>query len=125
MLNHISIGVTDLEASARFYDATLAPLGYARLSDSPGSIGYGAAGNAAFWVIEVKSPVPRDPNSGLHICFDAPSRESVDAFHRTGVSAGGEDNGPPGIRAEYNPQYYAAFVIDPDGYRIEAYHKGD
>lgn len=66
-------------------------------------------------------PVPADDKSGLHICFDAPSRKAVDAFHVAALRGGGSDNGKPGLRADYGPNYYAAFVVDPDGYRIEAY----
>jgi catechol 2,3-dioxygenase-like lactoylglutathione lyase family enzyme len=68
-----------------------------------------------------ESPVPPDAKSGLHFCFAAPNRHSVAAFHDAALKAGGRDNGKPGLRADYGPNYYAAFVIDPDGYRIEAY----
>jgi catechol 2,3-dioxygenase-like lactoylglutathione lyase family enzyme len=71
--------------------------------------------------VGVAAPVPADAASGLHICFDAPSRQSVDAYHAAALAAGGSDNGKPGLRPEYSPTYYAAFAIDPDGYRIEAY----
>jgi catechol 2,3-dioxygenase-like lactoylglutathione lyase family enzyme len=125
MINHLSIGVSDLARSSRFYDAVLAPLGYARLSDSPEAIGYGKDGAAALWVIVAKRPVQADPDSGLHICFDAPTRKSVKAFHEAALSTGGQDNGAPGLRSEYGPKYYAAFVIDPDGYRMEAYCGGN
>lgn len=124
MLNHISIGVAELARAARFYDAALAPLGYTRLSDSPDAIGYGHDGNAALWVLAAKKPVPPNAESGLHICLDAPSRKAVKAFHAAALSTGGSDNGAPGVRSEYGPNYYAAFVVDPDGYRIEAYCGG-
>jgi catechol 2,3-dioxygenase-like lactoylglutathione lyase family enzyme len=120
MLNHVSIGVRDITKAKRFYDAALAPLGYKCLSESPGSLGYG--GDAVvLWISETKHPVPSDPKSGLHFCFDAPTRKSVDAFHAAAVKAGGRDNGKPGLRTDYGPGYYAAFVVDPDGYRLEAY----
>lgn len=121
MINHISIGVADLARSGRFYDDALRPLGYTRLSDGADGIGYGSEGAAAFWIIAVTSPVPRDDASGLHICFDAPSRKAVDAFHAAALEFGGSDNGKPGLRPEYSGAYYAGFVVDPDGYRIEAY----
>jgi catechol 2,3-dioxygenase-like lactoylglutathione lyase family enzyme len=124
MINHISVGVADVARSARFYDSALAPLGYTRLSDSPDAIGYGSDGSAAFWVLAARKPVPPDSESGLHICLDAPTRASVDAFHQAAVSTGGHDNGAPGVRSEYGPRYSAAFVIDPDGYRVEAYCSG-
>lgn len=120
MINHISIGVRDLAQTKRFYDAALGPLGYACLSAGESSLGYGS-GDVTLWISVSKSPVPADPNSGLHVCFDAPTRQSVDAFHAAAMEAGGRDNGRPGVRAEYSPDYYASFVIDPDGYRIEAY----
>ncbi|WFU07905.1 VOC family protein [Rhizobium sp. CB3090] len=120
MFDHISIGVKSLERARQFYDATLAPLGYERLSNFDGTIGYGAE-RAQFWVMEVERPVPADRGSGLHFCFVAPSKEAVDAFYAAGLANGGLDNGKPGIRPDYSQFYYAAFIIDPDGYRLEAY----
>ena len=123
MFDHVSIGVRDTAAAKPFYDAALAPLGYSCLSESEGSLGYGG-GAVGLWLSSVARPVPADPESGLHLCFAAPSRAGVDAFHAAALKAGGADNGAPGIRADYGPDYYAAFVIDPDGYRLEAYHGG-
>jgi catechol 2,3-dioxygenase-like lactoylglutathione lyase family enzyme len=120
MINHVSIGVRDVARAKRFYDAALAPLGYGCLSESPGSLGYGR-GAVALWIGAAPRPVPADAESGLHLCLDAPTRASVDAFHAAALAAGGQDNGKPGLRADYGPNYYAAFVIDPEGYRIEAY----
>jgi catechol 2,3-dioxygenase-like lactoylglutathione lyase family enzyme len=120
MLNHISIGVHDIARSKRFYDAALKPLGYKCLSESEGSLGYGA-GSVALWIGTAEHPVPADAKSGLHVCFDAPTRKSVAAFHVAALQAGGRDNGQPGLRTDYGPNYYAAFVADPDGYRLEAY----
>jgi catechol 2,3-dioxygenase-like lactoylglutathione lyase family enzyme len=120
MLNHVSIGVRDIARSKRFYDAALAPLGYRCLSDSPGSLGYGRD-SVALWISRTDRPVPADMASGLHFCFDAPDRASVAAFHAAALQHAGQDNGKPGLRADYDPNYYAAFAIDPDGYRIEAY----
>lgn len=120
MFDHVSIGVRDLARTKVFYDAALSPLGYSRLYESDGGLGYGAA-SVAFWIETVSSPVPVDPKSGLHFCFSAPTRASVDAFHAAALKAGGTDNGAPGLRKAYGPKYYAAFVIDPDGYRIEAH----
>jgi catechol 2,3-dioxygenase-like lactoylglutathione lyase family enzyme len=120
MLNHISIGVRDIARAKRFYDAALKALGYKRLSESQDSLGYGRDA-VALWISATKRPVAADPKSGLHFCFDAPTRKSVDAFHAAALRAGGHDNGKPGVRADYSPHYYAAFVVDPDGYRIEAY----
>jgi len=120
MLDHISIGVRDVAAAKRFYDAALAPLGYTCLSESATSLGYGRD-RVAFWVGAAERPVKPDEGSGLHICFSAADRKSVDAFHAKAMRAGGRDNGKPGLRADYGANYYAAFAIDPDGYRVEAY----
>ena len=120
MLNHISIGASDIGKARRFYDAALAPLGYRRLSDGETSLGYGKE-RVALWILKAERPVKADDKSGLHVCFDAPSRRSVDEFHAAALREGGKDNGKPGVRADYDPKYYAAFVVDPDGYRIEAY----
>ena len=123
MINHVSIGVRDVAKAKRFYDAVLKPLGYACLSESTGSLGYGREA-AALWIIAAERPVPPEAKSGLHFCFDAPTRKSVDAFHAAALRTGGRDNGKPGLRADYGPDYYAAFAIDPDGYRLEAYCSG-
>jgi catechol 2,3-dioxygenase-like lactoylglutathione lyase family enzyme len=120
MLDHVSIGVGDIPRAGKFYDAVLKPLGYTRKSDGETSLGYGAKA-IKLWVLGVKRPVKPDAESGLHFCFEAPDRKSVDAFHAAALKQGGKDNGMPGVRADYSPSYYAAFAIDPDGYRIEAY----
>ena len=120
MLDHVSIGVRNIPKTKRFYDAALKPLGYGCLSEGEGSLGYGAKA-VGLWLTASKSPVPADESSGLHFCFEAPNRAAVDAFHAAALEAGGRDNGKPGIRAEYSANYYAAFVVDPDGYRIEAF----
>ena len=120
MIHHVSIGVRDTQATKRFYDAALKPLGYTCLSESDGSLGYGGK-SVEFWVSRSTHPVAPDERSGLHFCFKAASRQSVDAFHAAAVAEGGRDNGRPGLRADYGDGYYAAFVVDPDGYRIEAY----
>ncbi|HSZ91432.1 MAG TPA: VOC family protein [Acetobacteraceae bacterium] len=120
MIAHVSIGARDIARARRFYDAALKPLGYDCLSSDEGSLGYGAEG-PDFWVYGTAHPVPADERSGLHICFAAPDRASVDAFHKAALNAGGADNGTPGLRVDYGPNYYAAFAVDPDGYRIEAW----
>ena len=108
MFDHVSIGVADIARSKKFYDAALKPLGY------------GEKG-VQLWLGATKKPVKADMDSGLHFCFLAKDRAAVDAFHAAALKAGGKDNGKPGVRADYGPKYYAAFAIDPDGYRIEAY----
>jgi catechol 2,3-dioxygenase-like lactoylglutathione lyase family enzyme len=120
MLDHISLGVGDIARAKRFYDAALASLGYRCLSAGETSLGYGD-GTVALWLGKAARPVKPDGDSGLHVCFAAPSRAAVEAFHRAALGAGGRDNGAPGVRADYGPSYYAAFVIDPDGYRLEAH----
>ena len=120
MIDHVSIGVRDVAKTKRFYDAALKPLGYNCLSESAGSLGYGADA-VVLWISSTEHPVPADTKSGLHFCFAAPTPRSVDAFHAAAVGAGGRDNGKPGERPDYGPGYYAAFVIDPDGYRLEAH----
>jgi catechol 2,3-dioxygenase-like lactoylglutathione lyase family enzyme len=120
MLDHVSIGVRDLARARRFYDAALKPLGYSCLSEGAGALGY-RRDQSALWLLAVEHPVAPDERSGLHFCFVAPSRAGVDAFHAAALAAGGRNNGDPGLRADYGNNYYAAFVVDPDGYRIEAY----
>ena len=120
MIDHLSIGVRGLAGAKRFYDAALAPLGGRCLSEDKSSLGYGADA-AVFWLYAVDDPAPADGRPGLHLCFRAPTRQSVDAFHAAALASGGRDNGKPGLRASYGANYYAAFVVDPDGYRIEAY----
>src|SRR5215212_729021 len=117
MLDHVSIGVADLARARRFYDAALAPLGYRCLGQGGGELGYGRDA-VRLWIGAAEHPVPPDDKSNLHFCFAAPTRDSVDAFHAAALAAGGRDNGKPGLREVYAPTYYAAFVIDPDGYRI-------
>jgi catechol 2,3-dioxygenase-like lactoylglutathione lyase family enzyme len=120
MLDHVSIGVSDIARAGKFYDAVLKPLGYTRLSDGDTALGYGDKGSF-LWLLASKKPVKPDMESGLHFCFVARDRAGVDAFHAAALKQGGTDNGKPGVRTDYSPTYYAAFVIDPDGYRIEAY----
>jgi catechol 2,3-dioxygenase-like lactoylglutathione lyase family enzyme len=121
MFDHISIGVADVARSRRFYEEALKPLGFSLLSDGESSLGYGKK-VVGLWVLASEHPVPADRSSGLHFCFAAPDVRSVAAFHKAAIAAGGKDNGVPGHRPDYGDDYYAAYVIDPDGYRLEAYH---
>jgi len=117
--HHLSLGVTDLERSAAFYDAALAPLGLVRSVENPRSVCYappGFAGEAPFAILAGGSGAP----ARFHLAFAAPSHEAVDRFHAAALAAGGTDEGAPGIRESYAPDYYAAFVFDPDGHRLEA-----
>ena len=122
MIAHISIGVRDINKSKQFYDAVLEPLGYKCLRAARTLLGYGyGRDNIALWVVQAEHPVPADEKSGLHFCFAAENAAAVDAFHAAALRSGGRDNGAPGQRPIYGPDYYAAFIINPDGYRIEAY----
>lgn len=123
MFDHVSIGVADVQRARRFYDAVLVPLGYRCLSEGEDSLGYGSQA-VSLWIGKARKPVKADMESGLHFCFSAPNRKAVDAFHAAGVGAGGRSNGEPGVRSDYGDDYYAAYLIDPDGYRIEAYRGG-
>ncbi len=120
MLDHVSIGVRDLGAARNFYDAVLGTLGYSCLSAGDAALGYGRAA-PRFWISASGKPVPADKETGLHFCFAAQRRADVDAFHAAALKAGGSDNGGPGLRKDYGDSYYAAFIIDPEGYRLEAF----
>jgi catechol 2,3-dioxygenase-like lactoylglutathione lyase family enzyme len=121
MLDHISLGVSDLERSRRFYDEALVPLGLVRTVDfeARGS-DYGAMAGPFGVELTITVETGVSPLRGMHVCFRAPDRAAVRAFHGGALVAGGRDAGGPGVRAQYHPDYYAAFVVDPDGHRIEA-----
>jgi catechol 2,3-dioxygenase-like lactoylglutathione lyase family enzyme len=122
MLSHVSIGVRDLERAARFYDAVLSALGYVRLWTGEAGVGYGAPGQGEQLNVFQNGEATR-PGPGFHLAFTAPDIASVDAFHCAALSIGGGDNGAPGLRLNYGPTYYAAFVVDPEGHRLEAVHQ--
>ncbi|MBB5019601.1 catechol 2,3-dioxygenase-like lactoylglutathione lyase family enzyme [Chitinivorax tropicus] len=122
MLDHIGLRVTDYPKSKAFYEQALAPLGYGKLYEFKGEdaggyegAGFGVAPKPDFWI---GTGVPHKP--GLHIAFRADSRAMVDAFYHAALAAGGVCNGAPGLRPHYHPDYYGAFVLDPDGHNIEA-----
>ncbi len=122
MLHHASFAVADLERSTALYDAALGALGYRRVSEASGFVGYGVEdGRDKFALIEADSTP--SASRGSHLAFAAPTRDAVDAFHRAALQHGATDNGGPGLRAHYGPTYYAAFVVDLDGHRVEAVHK--
>ncbi|MBB6244124.1 VOC family protein [Rhodanobacter sp. MP1X3] len=121
MFDHLGIPVSDLARSRTFYLDALVSLGYnielevsAEQTGDHAAIGFGANGKPSFWIGEGL------PSSSIHVAFVASSRAEVDAFHRAALAAGGRDNGAPGLRPHYHPDYYGAFVLDPDGYNIEA-----
>jgi catechol 2,3-dioxygenase-like lactoylglutathione lyase family enzyme len=120
MYDHIGLKVKDLEASIRFYERSLSALGHVVGPKDASSAGIGPADSPALWLYAEK----RSTGSAVHVAFRARSRAAVDAFHREGLTAGGRDNGPPGLRADYSPTYYAAFLIDPDGNNVEAVYLG-
>jgi catechol 2,3-dioxygenase-like lactoylglutathione lyase family enzyme len=121
MIDHVGFPVSDYARSKAFYERALAPLGYTLVMEvqqnehDAKAAGFGANGKANFW-IGGEGGLER----ALHIAIAAKDRASVDAFYRTAIGAGAKDNGAPGIRAHYHPNYYAAFVLDPDGHNIEA-----
>jgi catechol 2,3-dioxygenase-like lactoylglutathione lyase family enzyme len=120
MIDHISIAVRDLKAAERFYSALLATLGLSKLREWPdAAIGYGKK-YPEFWINARSAMAPVAADSGVHICLRAASAEAVDAFHAAALAGGAASDGAPGYRAEYNASYYAAFIRDPDGNRMEA-----
>ena len=119
MIDHISVGVADLDRAARFYEATLAPLGLSRLVTRPATIGFGK-NYPEFWINLRVTMAQVGPDSGVHICLRTKSTGEVDAFHAAALNAGGRSDGAPGLRPHDRVRYYAAFVRDPDGNRIEA-----
>jgi catechol 2,3-dioxygenase-like lactoylglutathione lyase family enzyme len=125
MLHHLSFAVADLARSASFYDATLSTLGYVRVWTDKTAIGYGCPGGGDKFAIKLRSGGVIVPSEGFHVAFAAPSREAVNAFYASALERGGRDNGGLGLHPEYGSQYYAAFVFDPDGHRIEAVINGD
>ena len=122
MFHHVSIGVSDLARSAAFYDAVLGTLGHSRYLEKPGTTSWmPRGGGPAFWINQ-RDGLSVSPDNGSHIAFRADSNEQVDAFYAAAIEAGARDDGPPGFRPEYRDTYYGAFVLDPDGHKIEAVH---
>jgi catechol 2,3-dioxygenase-like lactoylglutathione lyase family enzyme len=122
MFGHLSFGVADLPRATRFYDAALTALGYERVWTRDHGVVYGHADDKDRLALYLR-PDALAPGAGFHLAFDAPSRKAVDRFHAAALMAGGTDDGAPGLRPQYSPTYYAAFVIDPEGYRLEAVHQ--
>jgi catechol 2,3-dioxygenase-like lactoylglutathione lyase family enzyme len=119
MIDHVSVGVRDLGRAARFYEAALPALGLSRLVTRPATIGFGKS-YPEFWINLRAGMAQVPPESGTHICLRAKSTNEVDAFHAAALRAGGQSDGAPGLRPHDRVRYYAAFVLDPDGNRIEA-----
>lgn len=119
MLDHVSVGVTDLARATRFYDAALGALGYGRMLTFDVAASWGED-FPRFWASLPIDGTPASAGAGVHVCFKAKSRADVDAFHKAALAAGGTDDGAPGLRPQYTPTYYGAFVRDPDGNKVEA-----
>jgi len=118
MIDHISVGVSDLERAARFYEATLTPLGLSRLVTRPATVVFGKS-YPEFWINLRAGMAQVAPDNGVHVCLRAKSTGEVDAFHAAALKAGGRSDGAPGLRPHDRVRYYAAFIVDPDGNRIE------
>jgi catechol 2,3-dioxygenase-like lactoylglutathione lyase family enzyme len=116
MYDHIGLKTKDLEAAARFYQAALGPLGHVPGSRDENGASFGPPGEPALWLYATDAR----GGGGAHIAFRAVDQKAVDRFHAAGLKAGGRDNGKPGLRADYSPTYYAAFLLDPDGNNVEA-----
>ena len=114
MLDHLSVRVADYARSKRFYEAALAPLGYKVVMELHGAAGLGVGGKPDFWISAGAASGP------LHVAFASPTRVLVNAFYKAALAAGASDNGAPGMRPQYHPNYYGAFVLDPDGNNVEA-----
>ena len=122
MLHHISLPVSDLPAARALHAAALGALGYRLVARSPGYVGFGVAEDEDSLALTARKPALA-AGPGFHLAFAAPNRAAVDAFHAAALANGAQDNGAPGLRPQYGATYYAAFVIDADGHRLEAVHK--
>jgi catechol 2,3-dioxygenase-like lactoylglutathione lyase family enzyme len=119
MIDHVSIAVRDLARATRFYEAVLGALGYKRLETRPATVGFGKQ-YAEFWLNLRADMAPLAPEGGAHVALRARSTDMVDAFHAAALAAGGESDGAPRYRPQHGEGYYAAFIRDPDGNRVEA-----
>lgn len=127
MIGYVTIGHNDLDKACAFYDAAFAPLGYARTFKEGGWAGYGPGGQKEGLEIYLAAPQNEKAatfGNGSMLAFKAPSRAAVDAFHKAGLSAGGSDEGAPGVRGDYAPPWYGAYLRDPSGNKLAAYFKG-
>ena len=128
ILDHVGVAVSDLDRSKAFYEAALAPLGITALMSFPGGCGLGRGTHPELWLAAGKAGYQTDESRAIitqqHVCLKARSRAEVDAFHAAALGAGGKDYGAPGLREQYHPTYYGAFVLDPDGHNVEAVFHG-
>jgi len=122
VFSHLTIGSSDMDRSVRFYDAVLAPVGLVRLKSFRSASGYGpkdfAGINLPFWILRPHDRKAASAGNGVTVAFTVPSRAAVDAFHGAALANGGTDDGPPGLRTHYHPDYYGAYVRDPEGNKI-------
>jgi catechol 2,3-dioxygenase-like lactoylglutathione lyase family enzyme len=119
MIDHVSLRVQDFERAVAFYRAALAPIGYEVVMEFSGAAGLGAGGKPDFWIMQAEPPL-----HASHVAFVS-ERAPIDAFHRAAIAAGGSDNGAPGVRPDYHPHYYAAYVFDPEGNNVEVVSHAD
>ena len=119
MFSHVTVGSSDIAKAKSFYDALLKPLGLVRQADYPDGIGYGlTGGRPQLWIVRPLDKKAASAGNGVTVGLDAPDRPAVDAAHKAGMSAGGKDEGAPGLRTHYHPNYYGAYLRDPDGNKI-------
>lgn len=122
MFSHVTVGASNMNRAMRFYDAVLAPLGLKRKSTFKIALSYAPENfsgvNAPFWVLRPHDKKEATPGNGAMVAFEAPTRAAVDAFHAAALAGGGSDEGPPGLRAHYHPDYYGAYVRDPEGNKL-------
>lgn len=124
ILDHVGLTVSDMSKSKPFYTAALAPLGITPIRDYGMAVGFGKDGKPELWLHQgaasYQKPEHLNPITPIHVCLSAQSRQEIDAFHAAALTAGGQDFGAPGLRTQYHPRYYGAFVLDPDGHNLEA-----
>ena len=122
VFSHLTVGSSDMDRSVRFYDAVLAPVGLVRLKSFRSASGYGpkdfAGINLPFWILRPHDRKAASAGNGVTVAFTVPSRAAVDAFHAAALANGGTDDGPPGLRTHYHPDYYGAYVRDPEGNKV-------
>ncbi len=122
IFSHLTVGSSDMDRSVRFYDAVLAPVGLVRLKSFRAASGYGpkdfAGINLPFWILRPQDCKAASAGNGVTVAFTVPSRAAVDAFHAAALANGGTDDGPPGLRTHYHPDYYGAYVRDPEGNKV-------
>ena len=122
IFSHLTVGSSDMDRSVRFYDAVLAPVGLVRLKSFRAASGYGpkdfAGINLPFWILRPHDRKAASAGNGVTVAFTLPSRAAVDAFHAAALANGGTDDGPPGLRTHYHPDYYGAYVRDPEGNKV-------